>query len=176
MSVHETKHLIDDTILWTLIDPDKLQINEKKHLQECQLCQDRQASLHQELSEIKQLSREFLPKPKRNLRPVSIEKTVSPVFYRMKNALAYTLMIMICVGGIFGLWPTQNKDIDQIAIEQATESIEEMLQTMEKNQRNGTYSLLPATFQYIVADEFEIMSDPFYDYVFPISTSEVDDS
>jgi len=176
MSVKKEKQHIDDAILWALIDPDKLQDHEKKHLQECRVCQDMELSLQQELLEIKQLSREYLPKPKRNLRPVSIEKSVSPVLLRIKQSLVYAFMVMICIGGVFGLWPTQDKAIDKIAMEQATSSIEEMLQTIDSKHENGTYSILPATFQYIVADEFEIMSNPFYDYVFPISTLVVDES
>jgi len=176
MSEQKTKHLVDDAILWTFIDPDKLQESEKNHLQNCQICQDRQTSFMQELNEIKHLSQEFLPKPKLNLRPVSITKTVSPVFFRMKNALAYTFMVMICIGGVFGLWPSQNQIIDQVAIEQANTSIETMLNTTDADYQTHMDSILPVTFQYIVDDEFEIMSNPFYDYVFPISTLEVDDS
>jgi hypothetical protein len=174
MSVQKTIHLNDDAILWNLIDPDKLEASEKMHLQDCKICQDMQTSLQLELDAFKQLSRAFLPKPKRNLRPISIEKTVSPAFFRMKNALVYTFMIMICVGAIFGLWPTQHNNIDKLAIEQTKASIENMLTDDIIN--NGTYSILPVTFQYIVADEFEIMSTPFYDYVFPVSTLSVDDS
>jgi len=176
MSVQATKHLNDDALLWTLIDPDKLKASEKRHLQDCPICQDMQTSLQVELNDLKQKSQAFLPKPKRNLRPVSIEKTVSPVFFRMKKSLVYAFMIMICVGGVFGLWPTQNKNFNNLAIEQAKDSIENMLNVTDDTINNGTYSILPVTFQYIVADEFEIMSTPFYDYVFPVSTLSVDDS
>jgi len=176
MSSQKSKHLIDDTILWTLIDPDKLQVNERTHLKECQICQAKQADLKKELSEMRQLACEFLPKPKRNLRPVLIEKTRPLVFLRVKNAFAYALMLMICVGGVFGLWPTQDNAIDQVAIEQETHSIEKMFQELDDNQQNDNYSILPFTFQYIVVDEFEIMANPFYDYIFPISTLETDDS
>jgi hypothetical protein len=176
MSVQETKHLNDDAILWTLIDPDKLKASEKKHVQNCQICQKKQTALQQELTGIKQLSQLFLPKPKHNLRPVSIEKTVSPAFLRMKKAFVYAFMVLICVGGVFGLWPIQNKSIDHPAIEQAKNSIENMMNVTDYKINNGTYSILPVTFQYIVADEFEILSTPFYDYVFPVSTLSVDDS
>jgi hypothetical protein len=176
MSTKEKMHLEDDTIIRTLVAPDMLQVNERQHLQNCRMCQDRQTNFQQELNEIKHLCQEYLPKPKRNLRPVSVVKTSSPVILRMKNALVYTLMIMICVGGVLGLWPTQDKTIDTIAIEQASDSIETMLQATDNTNQNGTYSILPTTFQYIVADEFEIMSYPFYDYVFPMSTLEIDDS
>jgi hypothetical protein len=173
MSVQETKHLVDDTILWTLIDPSRLEENDSQHFNKCQICQEKQASFQQELNEIKQLSRKCLPVTTRNLRPVSTQKTVPRVFFRVKNALAYACMIMICIGGVFGLWPTQDKSTDQVAMEQASNFIEEM---MDVNQQNDKYSILPFTFQYIVADEFEVMSNPFYDYVFPISTLEIDDS
>jgi hypothetical protein len=177
MSEQESKHLLDDAILWALINPDKLQRNEKIHLQSCQICQDKQASFLHELNEIKHLSKAFLPKTKRNLRPVTIaRKSLSPLYFRMKNAFVYAFMIMICIAGIFGLWPIKNQTIDQVAIKEAKTSIENMLGTTEVNYQNGIDSILPVTFQYIVADEFEIMSNPFYDYVFPISTFPVDDS
>jgi len=177
MSLQQTKHLNDDNILWTLITPDMLQANEKQHFQACPVCRDKQTSLLQELNEINIRSREYLPKPKRNLRPVTIEKSASPVFYRMKHGLVYACMVMICVGGVFGLWPTQKKSpINSVAIEQTQKNIAELLQTMDTNQQTNNDSILPVTFQYIVPDEFEIMSEPFYDYVFPISTQEINDS
>jgi len=171
----QPNHINENTILWTLIDPDRLSAYEKEHLNGCQSCMEKSLSIKNELNELKDLSHRLMPKPRRNLRPITTVQTVSPQLFKLKHALVYTLMLVVCVGGVLGIWPTQEHMRDDVAIEEATQFIQDMRNSPTSNH-NGTYSILPTSLQYIAADEFDIMSNPFYDYVFPITAIAVDGS
>ncbi|MBF0452257.1 MAG: hypothetical protein HQK75_16260 [Candidatus Magnetomorum sp.] len=164
---NQTNHLNDETILWSMIDAEKIQDIQSKHLNECLSCQKKQSDVINELTELGRLTRQYAPTPRRSLRPVSIAPDLQ--FLRLKRVFVYASMIMICVGGVLGLWPTQYQQRDEIAVQQAKEEIEQLLRPIsEDNWTNETYSILPDAFRYMVADEFDIMDVPFYDYVFPI--------
>jgi hypothetical protein len=165
---NQINHLDEETLLWSLIDKDSIEKDHLKHLKECTECQQKQVDLNHELKRFGCLAREFSPTPRRSLRPVSIVTNHRFVFFQLKNAFVYTLMVMICIGGVLGLWPTQTKHPDELAIKEATQQIEDIL-IQESTWKEQNYSILPDAFQYMIVDEFDMMSIPFYDYVFPIN-------
>jgi len=169
MSIQKSNCLDENAILLSMVDSGY----QSSHLQECQACMEKQQAIVKELHTLKQLSNDCLPKPRRSLRPVSIVQVNTFQYVRLKQSLVYAMMLLICVGGIFGLWPTQNPQKDQLAMDQATEYIEQVSENQFYPQKD---SILPVSFHYIAADEFEVMNNPFYDYVFPVSTGHVDES
>ncbi|KPA10059.1 hypothetical protein MHK_009761 [Candidatus Magnetomorum sp. HK-1] len=171
---NKAKHLNDDIILWTLVDPENTHSDSQTHLMECTLCQQKQAELNNDLTKLGQLARQYVPEPRRTLRPVLVP-TVRKQFFRLKNALVYVMMLMICIGGVFGLWPTQKQQLDEVVMQQTKVHIDSLNnQFFMDNLRLDIYSILPNEFQDIVIDDFNITEDPFYDYFFQIEDSVIE--
>ena len=167
---YQINHIDENNLLWSLIDEKAIENSHINHLKECSTCQKKQSDLIGELNELGRLAHHYTPTPRRSLRPVATTRN-NLQFLRVKNALVYAMMLMICIGGILGIWPTQNQQTDKIAIIEAKQQIENMF-IPENDWNEKTYSILPDEFQYMVVDEFDLISVPFYDYVFPVNIPE----
>jgi len=161
----KSKHLNDDEILWTLVESKDHNKDQEKHLMGCKLCHEKQTSINNELNQLGTLARQYAPKPRRSLRPVLITQNVNTSYRQMKKTFVYVVMFIICIGGVFGMWPSQTQKIDSIVMEQAKTKIDSLINPyIEDSFQIDNYSILPNVFKYIIVDDYNNSEDSFYDY------------
>jgi len=146
-------HLNEDQILLSLIDENDLPKEMRSHLENCNACQDKRASLLSELECLGKMAGEFTPEPRqRPILPVRESGRKRYHFPVFATGLASAVLVVFLCSIIFFSGPSEQMNTDlSVKSEVRLHLMEEIL---EEPALSGPYLDITQTAYSYFDDEF----------------------